>query len=124
MVWPNRGIAGAIGGYGLNVLKLLQTGHRCDHHTKALSAGRDNGPDMRHRPHCLARPRRARLLMLSAAQPRARGTPRVLKRPTGLVCLAATRHAEAECACPRLVNAVAGTAASPPDPRASRARCL
>src|SRR6185436_14653135 len=29
MVWPNRGAFGAIGGYGLNVLKLLQGSHRC-----------------------------------------------------------------------------------------------
>jgi len=42
MVWPNRGTAGVIRGYGLNVLKLLQTGHRCGRHTTAPSAGRDN----------------------------------------------------------------------------------
>src|SRR6476660_347341 len=29
MVWPNRGAFGAIGGYGLNVLKLLQGSPRC-----------------------------------------------------------------------------------------------
>jgi len=29
MVWPNRGAFGAIGGYDLNVLKLLQDSHRC-----------------------------------------------------------------------------------------------
>ena len=29
MVWPNCGAFGAIGGYGLNVLKLLQGSHRC-----------------------------------------------------------------------------------------------
>ena len=29
MVWPNRGAISVIGGYGLNVLKLLQGGHRC-----------------------------------------------------------------------------------------------
>ena len=29
MVWPNRGAIGAIGGYGLNVLNLLQGSHRC-----------------------------------------------------------------------------------------------
>jgi len=36
MVWPNRGAFGAIGGYGLNVLKLLQGSHRCCRYAPAL----------------------------------------------------------------------------------------
>ena len=36
MVWPNRGAFGAIGGYGLNVLKLLQDSHRCCRYAPAL----------------------------------------------------------------------------------------
>ena len=37
MVWPNRGAFGAIGGYGLNVLKLLQGSHRCCRYAPARS---------------------------------------------------------------------------------------
>src|SRR4029078_2012142 len=37
MVWPNRGAFGAIGGDGLNVLKLLQGSHRCCRYAPARS---------------------------------------------------------------------------------------
>src|SRR5262245_42959512 len=37
MVWPNRGAIGAIGAYGLNVLKLLQDSHRCCRYAPAAT---------------------------------------------------------------------------------------
>ena len=37
MVWPNRGAIGAIGGYGLNVLNLLQGSHRCCRYVPAAA---------------------------------------------------------------------------------------
>ena len=38
MVWPNRGAFGAIGGYGLNVLKLLQESYRCCRYAPAAGS--------------------------------------------------------------------------------------
>ena len=60
MVWPNRGAFGAIGGYGLNVLKLLQESYRCCRYAPAAgSTGlrRQPAKPKRHRPYSLSRPR-------------------------------------------------------------------
>ena len=60
MVWPNRGAIGAIGGYGLNVLNLLQGSHRCCRYAPAAASrrlARQSGKPKRHRPYSLSRPR-------------------------------------------------------------------
>src|SRR4026209_1557266 len=60
MVWPNRGAFGVIGGYGLNVLKLLQGGHRCCRYAAVLASTRftrQSGKPKRYRPYSLSRPR-------------------------------------------------------------------
>jgi hypothetical protein len=87
MVWPNRGAFGVIGGYGLNVLKLLQDSHRCCRYAPA-ACPQENSQDNPASPSTIARilyrgPGQARLLCSPAAspQPRARGTPGVQLDP-------------------------------------------
>jgi len=73
MVWPNRGAFGAIGGYGLNVLKLLQESYRCCRYAPAAgSTGlrRQPAKPKRHRPYSLSRPRAG---LSSFSPPDARG---------------------------------------------------
>jgi hypothetical protein len=76
MVWPNRGAFGAIGGYGLNVLKLLQESYRCCRYAPAAgSTGlrRQPAKPMRHRPYSLSRPRAGPSSLRLSSPPDARG---------------------------------------------------
>ena len=117
MVWPNRGAIGAIGGYGLNVLNLLQGSHRCCRYAPPAASrrlARESGKPKRHRPYSLLRPRAGPSLLFLAArsQPRARGTPGVQKDPRA----STPRDIEAcrsVCWCRKSAK-----------PKASRARCL
>src|SRR4029078_5103887 len=122
MVWPNRGAFGAIGGYGLNVLKLLQGSHRCCRYAPAANP-EESSQDNPASPSAIARilyrgPGQAPLPWSFAArpQPRARGTPGVQLAPRGLD---AARHRGLSKSCvPRLslgFERSAKRAASPPN---------
>jgi len=117
MVWPNRGAFGAIGGYGLNVLKLLQGSHRCCRYAPALGFNKAHktirqaqAPSPVFFIEAPGRP--SSLLLCARPQPRARGTPGVQKDPRA----STPRDIEAcrsVCSCRKSAK-----------PKASRARCF
>lgn len=92
MVWPNRGAFGAIGGYGLNVLKLLQDSHRCCWYAPASrELARQPGKPKRHRPYSLSRPRAGPSSLLFCRPPPTEGA-RDARGPKGPAGLDASRH--------------------------------
>src|SRR4029078_8573430 len=131
MVWPTRGAFGAIGGYGLNVLKLLQGSHRCCRYAPAANP-EESSQDNPASPSAIARilyrgPGAGPSSLVFSRRPLTEGArdARGPKGPAGPRRLATSRLVEVLCASPfTLVRAIGKASRTSAKPKSSRARCL